>query len=159
MTKTPKWETIEIDGKDIRTYVLSINGGNIYRFVIANNNSHFIFVPDNTTVPTIDHKYIDELINNIANLSMKINKMQSDLREFEKQRHNVLVERVTLVKEVLSSHDCRINDLYSRIEKLEESIANQVDHENCNAYRILKLEKNICIHGAPAKACTQCVSM
>lgn len=54
------------------------------------------------------------LLNKVAELSMKLNKMESSLREFEKQK-------VDPLKEVLSSHDCRINNIFERINKLEET--------------------------------------
>jgi len=54
-----------------------------------------------------------DLLSMIGGMSEKIHKLQSDLREFEKQK-------VAPLREVLSSHDCRINNIYERIEKLEQ---------------------------------------
>jgi len=82
------------------------------------------------------HTEYQDLLNKVAELSMKLNKQQSDLREFEKQRVAPLhelnfrrLEEMALLSrrlsdleplaEVLSSQDCRLNNIFERIEALE----------------------------------------
>ena len=64
-----------------------------------------------------------ELFNNIGNLSLKLNTMQSDLREFEKQKVDPLARRVDMC-ENSDIQECKmvrkfINELKERIEALE----------------------------------------
>lgn len=132
----PEWETVkEKKGQEIIRR-LRVDGGYLYESINVTNwdetpISHFnmIFVPDShqmhqnnndftkcTTYPQPeDFPTVNQILSEVAQLSQKINKMQSDLREFEKQRVNPKFE------ECNSNIDRLIGigkDLVERIEKL-----------------------------------------
>lgn len=111
-----EWETISEQQNVHLTARLKIDGGYLYcrrdiheTYEIAMSN--LVFVPD-APATQIDHKYIDVWIDEIAKLSMKINKMQSDLREFEKQRIHPIHDSIATL---------HITDgqLGSRLDKIE----------------------------------------
>lgn len=60
-----------------------------------------------------------DLLDMIGNLSMKFHKMESSLREFEKQRVNLINMRLTELEEWTRKDEDRI---YERIKKLSERL-------------------------------------
>jgi len=68
------------------------------------------------------HNKENELLNKVAELSMKLSKMQSDLREFEKQKVDVL-------RDTIHGQDIRVEKMFQRIEKLETHV-NELDKQS-----------------------------
>jgi chaperonin cofactor prefoldin len=82
-----------------------------------------------------------DLINMIANLSMRLNKMESSLREFEKQRVIPISKRVDALEEQQTKQEVRLCDLQDSWVNLmaeRDTFANyMVDHEK----RLYELEE------------------
>jgi len=99
-------------------------------------------------VPTIQtwQKYMDELQKNDAKID-DLQERLDDQNTSDMKAWYALVNRIDKLEIEYSkeiNHRNRIcEDYLKRIERLEESLVNAVDHENCNAYRILKLENII----------------
>lgn len=70
-----------------------------------------------------------ELLNRVGKLSMDLNKMESSLREFEKQRHNPLLEYTKKQVEELQAHlhvlDVKVTDLQESWMELKINQAEQ----------------------------------
>jgi len=70
--------------------------------------------------PKADYDY-DTLLNITADLSMRINRMQSSLREFEKQKVEPLTKSIGFINSAITNINISITDHIKRIEKLESS--------------------------------------
>lgn len=111
----PKWECVNYDRGVNYIEKLKINGGYLYArrdFIndgkeTSNFNSSMCFVPDDTNSETHE-----TLLRMIGDLSMKLNKMQDSLLEFEK-------EKVDPLKGLIGSIDERTDKSIDRIDKLE----------------------------------------
>lgn len=78
-----------------------------------------------------DQDKFTELLNKVGKLSMDLNKMQSSLREFEKERHLPLVEYTKKQVEELQAHlhalDVKVTDLQESWMELKINQAEQDD--------------------------------
>lgn len=62
---------------------------------------------------------IDLLRNSISDLSLRMHKMQSNLREFEKQKVDGISKRLDEAYKILDHHTQQLVDLEDRLDTLE----------------------------------------
>lgn len=136
------WEEIERNGY-MATDKLKVDGGYLYRTSTGEGHIALCFIPDaqpnvsqdgelNNPVKFQDYvkgelERLDKInvrrLNEMAELSLKLNTLQSDLREFEKQKVEPLARKVDMCE----NHDVQetkmvrqfIRELEKRLEKRE----------------------------------------
>lgn len=148
MTDILEWKGV---ANTPETRKLKVDGGHIY-MVVAWEMVSTVFVPDliislneQSNAPIAPSGVtIDGVMHHVADLSMKINKMKSDLREFEKQRVEPLHYKInTIIEQVPDEISEHIKPLIERIEKLElvQNVQSDIVYKNL-LLRIEKLEKH-----------------
>jgi hypothetical protein len=125
MTKTD-----DRDNSDYKANIniLTIPNGKLY---YLENGTNLCFVPDN--INSLSFPDPNELFKMIGDLSIKLNKMQSDWREFEKQRINPLQEGMIKLSERIGKLESYINN--------QAAIVHQLERDETLINRIINLEE------------------